>query len=268
MKLGIFDSGLGGVLIARALHQKFPALDKTSLGDTLNLPYGSRSEEAIYKASKNCVDALFRQGCQVIIVACNTASARALRRLQQEYLPEHYLNRRVLGVVVPTIEEALDRGDRKLAVIGTNYTINSRIYTTELSKINPDIEIVEKSTPLLVPLIENDGDAYLDDVLRDYVSFMNDQQFDALLLGCTHYIHLKERIRSDYDFDVISQDEIIPQKLEAYFERHPEHFSVMTRNSSVNFYVTDLTQAYSDKASELFGQDINIQLLEDVHECT
>ena len=267
MKLGIFDSGLGGILIARAIHERFPLIDKVYLGDTLNLPYGSRSEAAIYSAAKNSVDALFRQDCQIIIMACNTASARALRRLQQEYLPKHYPDRRILGVVVPTIEEAIDRGDKKLAVIGTNYTIGAKIYTAELSKLNPNINIVEKRTPLLVPLIENDGEAYLDEVLDDYLSFMKGESFDALLLGCTHYIHLKNRIRARYDFDVISQDEIIPQKLEAYFEHHSEHRDAMTQEGGFNFYVTDLTESYVEKASELFGKNIKIELLEDVHEC-
>jgi len=267
MKLGIFDSGLGGILIAKAIDAKFPDIDKIYLGDTLNLPYGSRSEEAIYQASKRCVDRLFAQDCQLIIMACNTASARALRRLQQNYLPRYYPERRILGVVVPTIEEAIDRGYRKLAVIGTNYTIGARIYSHELNKIDPDVEIVEKRTPLLVPLIENDGEQYLDQILDDYLAFMKDVDFDALVLGCTHYIHLKERIRARYDFDVISQDDIIPDKLVSYFERHPEINEKFSRNSCFDFYVTDLTDSYMRNSSALFGRDIDLKLMGDIHEC-
>jgi len=265
MKLGVFDSGLGGVLVARAIHDRFPALDKVYLGDTLNLPYGSRSEDAIYQASQRCVDAMFRQGGELIIMACNTASARALRRLQQEYLPKYYPARRILGVVVPTIEDAIGRGFQKLAVIGTDYTIGAQIYTHELQKINPDIEIVEKRTPLLVPLIENDGDAYLDQVIDDYLSFTRGQDFDALLLGCTHYIRLKDRIRARYDFDVIAQDEIVPEKLGAYFEKHPDIFNAIGAHGSFDFFATDVTDGYSRKASLLFGKNIDVKLLEGIH---
>ena len=265
MKLGIFDSGLGGILIAKAIHERFPDLDKVYLGDTLNLPYGARSEETIYQASKRCMEALFQQDCQLIIMACNTASARALRRLQQEYLPQHYPNRRILGVVVPTIEEAIDRGYKKLAVIGTDYTIGAGIYSDELRKINADIEIVEKRTPLLVPLIENGGDAYLDKVLDDYLAFTNDENFDALLLGCTHYIRFKEKAREKYGFDVIAQDEIVPHKLDQYFKNHPEHTDLISKNGIIDFYVTDLTPSYAASASALFGQDIVVEFMEGVH---
>lgn len=265
MKLGIFDSGLGGVLIAKALHARFPEIDKVYLGDTINLPYGSRSDEAIYQASKNCMEALFREGCQLIIMACNTASARALRRLQQEYLPEAHPNQRILGVVVPTIEEAIDRGYGKLAVIGTNYTIGARVYTEELNKINSEIDIVEKRTPLLVPLIENNGDAYLDAVLDDYLAFTREKKFDALLLGCTHYIHLKDKIRERYAFDVLAQDEILPNKLNDYFNNHPEIIDIISKNGFFDFYVTDLTQNYAENASALFGRNIDVKLMEGVH---
>lgn len=265
MKLGIFDSGLGGISIARAIDEKFPDMDKLYLGDTLNLPYGSRSQEAIYQACVRCMRAMFEQDCRLIIMACNTASARALRRLQQEFLPQYFPNRRILGVVVPTIEEAIERGYRKLAVIGTDYTINSAIYTHELTKINGDVEIVESCTPLLVPLIEGGGEKYLDLVLDDYLAFTKNAGFDALLLGCTHYIHLKDRIRAHYDFDVIAQDEIIPDKLALYLKRHPEIADDLLSRDGFDFYVTDLTERYAHNASILFGRNIDVQLMEDVH---
>lgn len=266
MRLGIFDSGFGGLLIAQALHDFFPDLDKVYLGDTLNLPYGSRSEETIYQVSRSCIDTLFMMDCQLIIVACNTVSASALRRLQQEYLTEHYPDRRILGVVVPTIEEALERGSKRLGVIGTNYTIHSNIYSDELKKINSNIEIVSKRTPLLVPLIENDGEAYLDDVINDYLSFMKNKAFDALLLGCTHYVHLKNRIRRQYDFDVISQDEIIPKKLNEYFKNHPEHYDLIGNSGEIEIYMTDITDDYERNAMRLFGDSVSIRILEGVHD--
>ena len=267
-KLGIFDSGLGGILIARALQEKFPDLDKVYLGDTANLPYGGRSDEAVYQFSKNCMDALFEKGCMLIVMACNTASARALRRLQQEYLPQkfgHKHSQRILGVVIPTVEAALDRNYHCLGVIGTMSTINSQIYTQELRKIDNQIDIIENHTPLLVPLIENGGEAYLDIILKDYLQKFDAYDLDSLLLGCTHYIHLKDRIRDMYAFDVLSQDEIIPDKLHAYFERHQEIYNCIDTNGQFDFYVTDATKAYIDNAKILFGKDIKVQRLERVH---
>jgi len=264
-KLGIFDSGLGGVLIAKAIHESFPELDKIYLGDTLNLPYGARSQDAIYAAAKNCMDVLFQRGCTLIIIACNTVSASALRRLQREYLPEHYPDRRILGVVVPTLEEAIDKKPRKIAVIGTDYTIGTKIYTDELCKLDPSLQIKEVATPLLVPLIEYDGDRYLDIVLDDYLSALVEGGYDTLLLGCTHYIHLKDRIRERYGFDVISQDEIIPEKLNQYLNKHVYIHDNIKKSSNIYFYVTDFTERYARKASALFGKDITIQHIGDVH---
>ena len=263
MKLGVFDSGLGGILIARAIRARIPDIDMMYLGDTLNLPYGNRSEEAIYAHARSCVEALFQQGCNLIVVACNTVSASALRRLQQQYLSKTYPGRRILGVVVPTIEEALDRGYQKLGLIGTNYTVASNIYEVELRKINPSIEIEQRNTPLLVPLIEHDGEAWIDDVLEAYLQGL--ERCEALLLGCTHYVHLKDRIRAAYDFDVLSQDEIIPHKLEDYLARHPEIAKQILRRGNIEFYVTDLTPGYQENASVLFGQNIELKLLEGVH---
>jgi glutamate racemase len=265
MKLGVFDSGLGGILIARAIRDAFPDLDMVYLGDTVHLPYGNRSEEAIYKYSKACMEALFAQGCNLVIMACNTASASALRRLQQEYLPvSAYADRRILGVVVSTIEEAIDRGFSKLGLIGTNYTVSSNVYEEELQKINPEIAIEQKNTPLLVPLIEHGGEAWVDSVLAHYLEGF--EGVETLLLGCTHYVHLKERIRDKYDFDVISQDEIIPPKLAQYFDNHPEIFDPLGQGGESAFFVTDLAAHNEDAASALYGRSIELKVLEGVHE--
>ncbi len=262
MKLGVFDSGLGGVLIAKAIREAFPDLDIVYMGDTLHLPYGNRSEDAIYSYTKACMDFLFERDCALIIVACNTASASALRRLQQEYLPADYPERRILGVVVPTIEEAVERGYKNIGVIGTNYTVSSMVYKNELQKIDPSIAIHQMCTPLLVPLIEHGGAAWVDNVLDTYLKPLVEQGIDALLLGCTHYVHLKERIRALYDFDVISQDEIIPQKLSQYLKKHSNISDKINKNGFIEFYVSDVTPGYAVNAAQLFGAEIQLKKVE------
>ncbi len=259
MKLGVFDSGLGGVLIARAIRQKFPDIDMMYLGDTLHIPYGNRSAEAIYAYSKRCMDYMFENDCRMIIMACNTASASALRRLQQTYLVENYPERRILGVVVPTIEYALDKGYERLGLIGTNYTVSTNVYEEELKKINPKIEIFQQKTPLLVPLIEHNGGAWIDDVLDSYIEPLLTKDIEALLLGCTHYVSLKERIRERYKIDVLSQDEIVQTKLALYFENHPEIFKDIQQSKQDIFCVTDLTDDYSSGAKRYYKDNIDLK---------
>ena len=254
MKLGIFDSGLGGVMIARSLRAHFPDIDIVYYGDTLRVPYGNRSHDAIYGFCKKAMDIMLGElDCRMVIVACNTASASALRKLQQEYLPAHYPDRRILGVVVPTIEHAIDKGYKRLGLIGTNYTVGSNVYQEELQKIDPSITIEQVNTPLLVPLIENDGEAWIDDVLDHYMKPLIAKGIDALILSCTHYVCLKDRIRERYGVDVISQDEIIPMKLDEYFGRHPEIFKDIGQSEMDAFYASDLTPAYVEKVRDHYG---------------
>lgn len=262
MKLGIFDSGFGGLLITKAVQNLIPDLDIIYLGDTLHLPYGNRSEEAIYAYTLRCIDYLFRQGCKLIIMACNTASASALRKIQQGYLIEHYPDRRVLGVVVPTIEAAIDAGHERLGLIGTNYTVHSNVYEVELQKINPSVKIFQASTPLLVPLIEYDGMEWVDQVLDRYITPLAKQNIQSLILSCTHYACLKDTIKNRYGLSVISQDEIIPVKLADYLRRHPEISSMLSRNAQSHYFVTDLTANYKDSAYALYGSSINLEKIE------
>lgn len=262
MKLGIFDSGLGGIQITRAIRQALPEIDITYLGDTLHLPYGNRSEAAIYHYTRNCMQALLDEGCPLVIVACNTASASALRKLQQEYLPKAYPERRILGVVVPTIEYAIEQGHTRIGLIGTNYTVHSNVYPEELSKINPDIEILQVNTPLLVPLIEYEGMAWIEEVLDSYIKPLLEKNIQTLILSCTHYVCLKDLIRKRYKIDVISQDEIIPLKLQDYLRRHPEIESKIGKNAAAEFRVTDLTPNNAKAAENLYGAPIKLQRME------
>ena len=259
MKLGVFDSGLGGIMIARAIRDVLPEIDMVYLGDTLHVPYGNRSAETIYEYSRKCMEYLFSpMDCQLIIMACNTASASALRQLQQGWLAENYPERRILGVVVPTIEYALDKGYERIGLLGTNYTVNSGVYIEELRKINPNIAIYQNSAPLLVPLIEHNGMDWIDDVLDHYMQPLLKNDIEAVILSCTHYTCLKDRIRERYKIDVLSQDEIIPVKLKDYLDRHPESESKIGRSSKTEFLVTDLTPEYEVQACHHFGKTINL----------
>ncbi len=262
MKLGVFDSGLGGLLITRSLREKLCDLDIIYFGDTLHIPYGNRSSKAIYEYSKRAIDFMFSQDCALIIIACNTVSASALRVLQQQYLPNSkYSDRRILGVVVPTLETAIDRGYKRLGVIATNYTIQSNIYEYELKKIDPDIKIFQEHTPLLVPLIENDGDQWLDSVLKHYLSPILDNNIECLILGCTHYPFLKDKIREIIgdDISLISQDEIIPLKLIDYLNNHKEISQKIGNNDTIEFLVSDITQGYLNASKRIYNSEINIK---------
>ena len=261
MKIGFFDSGLGGLLIARAASKHLPQYDTMYLGDTLRVPYGKRSKEFIYEFSLKAVDWLFRNDCNLIITACNTVSVAALRRLQQEYLPEHYPDRRILGVVVPTLEEAIASGHKRIGVIATDYTIRSRVYEEELGNIDPDIAIIQNQAPLLVPLIEHDGLQWADPILKHYLEPIQEQNADCLILGCTHYTRIKDKIKDicGDDFTILSQDEIIPLKLKDYLDRHPEIETKLSKSSTHNYYVTDLTDGYQQMAQIIFGESISLQ---------
>ena len=264
MKLGVFDSGLGGLLIARTIHQAMPEYDIVYFGDTLHLPYGNRSFDALYAYSCRAMDFLFGEmDCALVIVACNTIGAGVLRRLQQDYLVKHYPERRILGVVVPTLECAIDRGYRSLGVIATNFTINSGIYPEELRKINPAIEIYQMHTPLLVPLIENGGMKWIDEVLRDYLVPMKEKGVECLILGCTHYVFIKDRIAKVMGAGVslLAQDDIIPAKIDDYLRRHSEMDERLSRGGVIEFFVSDLTPDYVRTAGEIYGHDIDVQAL-------
>lgn len=255
MKIGIFDSGLGGVLIARAIRERLPDYSYVYFGDTLHVPYGKRSAETIYRYTLAAVRWLFERDCHLVVLACNTASAAALRRIQQEWLPAHYPDRRVLGVVVPMIEEVTLRDCRKIGLIGTDYLVHSRIYDEELTKVAPFVELYHKATPLLVPLIEHEGMKWIEPVLADYMQPLLDARIEALMLGCTHYVCLKpflRRILPD-DVAVLSQDDIVPLKFADYLNRHPERETLLDKGGTMEFFLTEITESYADTLENLAG---------------
>lgn len=254
-KIGVFDSGLGGVFIADSIRKRLPSYDYLYLGDTLHLPYGRRSDAAICDLSRKAMDYLFDAGCFLVIMACNTASASALRRLQQEFLPRNHPERRILGVVVPTLEAAIEGGARRIGLLGTQRTVQSGIYDVELRKIRPETELTAISCPLLVPMIEEGGRKYLEPVLRDYLEPLRAARVESVILGCTHYVALKEDVaRLLPGAAILSQDDIIPHKLEDYLRRHPEIESRLSRGGSFEIHVTDANENFGRSCEILLGE--------------
>jgi len=270
-KIGIFDSGLGGLVIARAVFSKLPAYDYVYLGDTKRVPYGNRTSIQVYKYTSAAVKYLFERDCRLVILACNTASALALRKIQQEFLPKYYPDRRVLGVVVPTLESIfshlpLGEGNKKLTkigVIGTTATIRSHIYKKELMKINPKAKIFEQAAPALVPLIEQNSLQKAEKTLKLYLTPLLKHNIEALVLGCTHYPILEKPIKKFVGpkVKVVSQTDFLPGKLSDYLNRHPEIQNKLSRRGKKEFLVTSFNKNFDDVAKRLFGRRLKFKVV-------
>jgi glutamate racemase len=261
MKIGIFDSGLGGLLITHGLTTNLPAYDYIYLGDTARVPYGNRSQATIYEFTRQAVDYLFAQDCELIIIACNTASAEALRQIQQQHLPKHHPGKNVLGVLIPAAEATVAAPGNRIGVLATTGTINSGAFEREIKKLKADADIIGQAAPLLVPLIENDGVKFAGPILDEYLQPL--KGIDTLILGCTHYPYMKGQIsdRMGESVTIIAQNEIIPEKLRSYLKVHDEIASKLTRNSTRKFLVTDLTDQAVRQAAQLYGQSIELELV-------
>lgn len=264
MKIGIFDSGLGGLLITKSLIKKLPQYDYVYLGDTQRVPYGNRSQSTIYQFLEEAVNYLFVHECELIIVACNTASAEALRRIQQEYLPKHYPKRKVLGIIIPTVEIALkDPKIKRVGILATQSTVNSQAYVREIKKINSGAAVFQQAAPLLVPLVENNGIEFSDPILRSYLKPLMKKKIDTLILGCTHYPILRRHIQKicGVNIKIISQDILIPSKLTDYLKRHVEIEKGLGKNKKREFLITDLTDTMKTVSKKWFGADIKFKVI-------
>lgn len=252
MRIGIFDSGLGGLIILRSLRRQLRKFDYVYLGDTKNLPYGDRSQEQIYKLTKKSVEYLFKQNCQLVIVACNTASSQALRRLQQDYLPKSkFKDRKILGVIRPTVEGVA--GFKRIGIIGTRRTIDSKSYIREIIKVSRKAMVIQKATPKLVPMIE--ANQFNGEILKEYLEPLKREKVDALILACTHYGLVKNAIRLNIkNAAIISQEEILPGKLKQYLNKHPEISNKLSKHANIKLLVTKLNPNYSKLARQWFAQ--------------
>ena len=255
MKIGVFDSGIGGLFTLKAITKLLPEYDYVYLGDTKRVPYGSRSEDTIYTFLKEGVDFLFSQDCVLVVVACNTASTTALRRLQQEYLPIAWPKRNALGMIVPLAEAC--ESYKNVGVIATVATVASQAYPRELLKRAPNMKIAQVSAPLLVPLIEQGERKWVEPILADYIKKFGKKKLDALVLGCTHY----PIVRSEFtkllpkQTTIISQDTVVPKKLQAYLSKHAEIDNRLSKNMTRRLCVTDITPAVAELTAKWFGKD-------------
>ncbi|MBU0611989.1 glutamate racemase [Patescibacteria group bacterium] len=262
MKIGIFDSGLGGLIVTRAIRKAMPLYDYVYLGDTKRVPYGNRSYETVFEFTRQAVDYLFKkENCEIIILACNTASARALRRIQQEYLLKNFPKRKVLGVLIPTAEECAKY--KKVGVIGTAGTVASNTFVDEIKKLNKKVAVFQEPTPMLVPLVEEGEKVLAKPFLLKYLKSFLNKKFDAVALGCTHYPIFKSEIRKilGKKIKVLSQDEIIPKELKEYFARHPEIEKKLSKNKSAKILVTDMTKNVMKLTQKWFGKNSKPELI-------
>lgn len=259
--IGIFDSGYGGLTILSEIRRVLPQYDYIYLGDNARAPYGTRSFEIVYRFTLEAVQYLFNQGCQLVILACNTASAKALRTIQQKDLPHIDPNRRVLGVIRPTVE-ILDSVTRNghIGLLGTPGTINSESYTAEVAKLYPEYTVHGQACPLWVPLIENNeiNSAGTDYFVKKYIDELLAQSnlIDTVILGCTHYPmlhHLIHKHLPDH-INILSQGALVANSLKDYLHRHPEMEQRCSRNGGCTFLTTESSNKFTETAT-LFLQD-------------
>ena len=262
--IGVFDSGFGGINILRGIVKELPMYNYLYLGDTARVPYGARSEEIIYEFTKQAVNFLFTNNCELIILACNTVSSNALRKIQQEYLPKNYPKKKVLGVLIPITEEAINKTkNKKIGVIGTERTVQSKAFIKELKKTNPQVMVFQNSCPLLVPIVETgeQNSKATKIILENYLKPLKKNNIDTLILGCTHYGILENQIKKIIGpkITTISGSRAVPKKLKDYLKRHPEIEQKLGKNSIIKFYSTDLTKNFELLGSKFFGHKIKAQ---------
>ena len=261
--IGVFDSGYGGLTILKEFIHTLPQYDYLYLGDNARTPYGPRSFETVYRYSLQCVKWLFAQGCPLVILACNTASAKALRTIQQNDLPIINSENRVLGVIRPTTEKigALT-STKEVGILATAGTVLSGSYLIETEKFYPDVKVYQEACPMWVPLVENNeyessgADYFVEKHVRNLLD--KGKQIDTVLLACTHYPLLKNKIKKylPYGIHLLSQGEIVANSLVDYLKRHPEIESRCSKGGVVQFYTTDSTEDFDAHAATFFGKSI------------
>jgi glutamate racemase len=267
--IAVFDSGYGGLTILDSIRRELPEYDYIYLGDNARTPYGPRSFDVVYEYTLEAVKKLFSLGAHLVILACNTASAKALRSIQQNDLPEIDPDRRVLGVIRPSVEAVGGYSQsRHVGVVGTIGTVLSESYPLEIKKIYPDIHVEQEACPMWVPRVENNefqgpgADYFVEKTLRSL--FTRDPEIDTLILGCTHYPLLLDKIRkyTPGGVSILSQGEIVSKSLKDYLQRHPEMDARCSKSGKVKFFTTEHPDKFRQTAGIFFNGDIHVEHLE------
>lgn len=264
--IGVFDSGYGGLTILDKIREVLPEYDYIYLGDNARAPYGTRSFEVVYEFTRQAVNKLFDMGCHLVILACNTASAKALRSIQMNDLPGIDPARRVLGVIRPTVECVGEISkNQHIGVLATAGTIKSESYPLEIHKLFPEIQVSGTACPMWVSLVENNEsqDEGADYFIRKYINQLlsKDPQIDTVILGCTHFPILLPKIRQyiPEHVSVIAQGEYVAESLKDYLKRHPEMDAKCTKNGNCQFYTTEAEDKFSESASTFLKQQISVK---------
>lgn len=264
--IGVFDSGYGGLTILDKIREVLPEYDYIYLGDNARAPYGTRSFEVVYEFTRQAVNKLFDMGCHLVILACNTASAKALRSIQMNDLPGIDPARRVLGVIRPTVECVGEISkNQHIGVLATAGTIKSESYPLEIHKLFPEIQVSDTACPMWVSLVENNEsqDEGADYFIRKYINQLlsKDPQIDTVILGCTHFPILLPKIRQyiPEHISVIAQGEYVAESLKDYLKRHPEMDAKCTKNGNCQFYTTEAEEKFSESASTFLKQQISVK---------
>ena len=281
--IGVFDSGYGGLTILDGIRQRMPEYDYIYLGDNARAPYGTRSFDVVYEFTLQAVKKLFEMGCPLVILGCNTASAKALRSIQQKYLPQYAPDRRVLGVIRPTAEVVGELSRTKhIGVLATEGTIKSESYNLEIEKLYPDCTVIGQACPMWVPLVENNefdkpgADYFVKDSLQKLLE--QDPLIDTIILGCTHFPLLLPKIEQqlqnmDVNADsqlstlnsqlstikIIPQGQYIASSLEDYLRRHPEMDARLTRGGTCQYLTTESATKFRESASLFLNEEVTVQ---------
>jgi glutamate racemase len=261
--IGVFDSGYGGLTVLKSIVEKLPAYDFIYLGDNARTPYGNRSFETVYQYTRESVRWFFSKGCPLVILACNTSSAKALRTIQQQDLAASGTSDRVLGVIRPTTEIAgLLSKTGHIGILATSGTVNSESYTLEIKKFFPDAKVFQQACPLWVPLIENNEhlNPGADYFVRKYVDELLAQssEIDTVLLACTHYPLLMEKLRKYFPsgIQLVAQGNIVADSLQKYLEYHPEMDARCSKHHQLSFYTTDDNLDFDRHARYFYGEGV------------
>jgi glutamate racemase len=265
--IGVFDSGYGGLTILKEIVKQLPQYNYTYLGDNARSPYGNRSFETVYQYTQECVEWFFNQGCHLVILACNTASAKALRNIQQNYLPTINETKRVLGVIRPTAEVIGTFSTTKnVGILATNGTVISNSYPIEIQKFSPNINVYQQACPMWVPLIENNEHTSkgADYFVKEYIDALDKQHpnIDTILLACTHYPLLLNKIKeyTPVGTKIISQGEIVAISLKEYLMRNTAIELLCSKGDNRNFYTTDSVEDFDKHATIFYGENIKSNL--------